>query len=108
MLYKDFKMKEIDVKHIAYHVLVGLYFVWLLVFGALITMALINAFGKANYELSRAFVLWMFFNLVMGTVLFIVIRLFRQENKINSIVFYTYYFMAAATVTSILIINNIQ
>ena len=105
-IINDIEMKEIDVKHIAYHVLVGLYFVWLFVFGTLIAMALVNALSNGNYELNRVFVVWMFFNLVMGTVLFIVIRLFKQENIINKIVFYTYYLMAAVTVTAVLIIRN--
>jgi len=93
-------------KHIAFHVLVGVYFMWLVVFGALITMAIINEFGQQNYELSRAFIVWIFFNLVMGTVLFIVIRLFRNSGLLNKLILYTYYFMAAATVTTVLIIRR--
>ena len=99
-------MKKIDVKHIAYHVLVGVYFVWLLVFAALITMALINVYGEGNSSLNRVFVLWIFFNLVMGTVLFIVIRLFRHQSLLTRIILYTYYFMAAATLSSILIMRS--
>ena len=99
-------MRKLDVKHIAYHVLVALYFVWLIVFGVLITMALVNALGNINIQLSRVFMLWILFNLVMGTVLFLVIRLFRKENKLYKIIFYTYFFMVAATVTTVLIITG--
>jgi pheromone shutdown protein TraB len=98
-------MKRIDVKHIAYHVLVGVYFVWLLVFGALIAMALLHALGNGNRELSKILMMWMFFNLVMGTVLFIVIRLFRTNNILSRIILYTYCLMAIAAITSVLIIS---
>jgi hypothetical protein len=99
-------MKRFDVKHIAYHVLVGVYFVWLFVFAALITMTLVNAMGTANRELSKVLVMWILFNLVMGTVLFIVIRLFKNYGLLSRIILYTYYFMAAAAIASVLIVSK--
>lgn len=99
-------MKKLDVRHIAYHVLVGIYFVWLIVFGTLITMALVNAFSSGNNELGKVFVVWMFFNLIMGTVLYLVIRLFRKENTLYKVIFYTYFLMVAASVTAVLIITE--
>jgi len=98
-------MKRYDVRHIAFHVLIGIYFVWFFVFAALIAMALMNVLGHGNPALSPVFMLWMFLNLVMGTALFIVIRLFRQETVLNRIVLYTYFLMAAATVTTVLIVQ---
>ena len=99
-------MRKLDVKHMAYHVLIALYFVWLIVFCALITMALVNALGNGSKDLSRVFMLWILFNLVMGTVLFLVIRLFRKQNALYKIIFYTYFFMVAATVTTVLIVTG--
>lgn len=99
-------MKAIDYKHVAYHVLVAVYFVWFVVFAGLLAMALVHHLNNGNYDLSRALVLWMFFNLVMGTVLFIVIRLFRKINIAGRIILYTYFLMAASAITVMLIMVN--
>lgn len=99
-------MKAIDYKHVAYHVLVALYFVWFVVFACLLAMALVHYLNNGNHALSRALVLWMLFNLVMGTVLFIVIRLFRKSNVTGRIILYTYFLMAASCVTVMLIMGR--
>jgi hypothetical protein len=99
-------MKAIDYKHVAYHVLVALYFVWFVVFAGLLAMALVHYLNNGNYDLSRALVLWILFNLVMGTVLFIVIRLFRKSHVTGRIILYTYFLMAASSVTVMLIMAN--
>lgn len=99
-------MNKLDVRHIAYHVLIGLYFVWLAVFSALIAMALVNFYESHNNDLGRIFMVWILFNLIMGTALYLVIRLFRKKNTLYKMIFYTYFFMVAATVTTVLIISG--
>jgi len=99
-------MRELDVKHVAYHVLVGLYFIWLPVFAILIALTINSTVYMGNMELSKILLLWIFLNLVIGTSLFAVIRLFGRNQKLGKVIVYSYYVMAAASVTTVLITIN--
>lgn len=101
-------MKKIDSRHLVFHVMVALYFIWIVVFGILLGMALVNAYGNnTNQAVGMIFVEWIVANLVMGSALFIVIRLFRNRTLLDRIVFYSYCFMAVSAIATVLIINNL-
>jgi hypothetical protein len=99
-------MRELDIKHVAYHVLVGLYFIWLPIFAVLLALTINSTLYMGNMELSKILLLWMFLNLVIGTSLFAVIRLFGKRQKLGKVIVYSYYVMAAASVTTVLITLN--
>lgn len=69
-------------------------------------MALKNVYGPENIELSVLFVKLIFLNLVMGSALFVVIRMFRYITALNKVVFYSYIFMAIAAIITVVIVNN--
>ena len=101
-------MKKIDSRHLAFHILVALYFIWITVFSILLAMALINAYGtKNNPSLSILFMEWISTNLIMGSALFIVIRLFRNRTLLDKIVLYSFCFMAIAAIAVVLVINGL-
>jgi len=83
-------MKNYDLKHISYHVLVGLYFIWLPVFGILLCMALNSILGDGDAGLAKIFVVWISLNLIMGTSLFAVLQLYRNRSLAAKIIWYTY------------------
>ena len=97
-------MKTYDIKHIAYHVLVGLYFIWLPVFSILLGMALHTTFIAGNLPLARIFLVWIFLNLIMGSALFIVIRLFSYRSRTGRVVLFTFVAMAAICLATTLLI----
>jgi cell division protein FtsW (lipid II flippase) len=99
-------MKKFDSKHMAFHVLVGLYFIWIVVFGILMYMALKNVYSNENIVLSQLFMKWIFLNLIMGSALFMVIRIFRNQTVLNKIIFYLYVFMAIAAIVTVMIVGN--
>lgn len=99
-------MKKIDVKHILFHILVALYAIWVVVYGILLSMTFANAITHGANPLSRVLAMWLLLNLVMGTALFIVIRLFRRASPINKFVLYTYFIMAGATIAALLTVNS--
>jgi hypothetical protein len=108
------EMKNYDVRHIAYHVLVGLYFIWVPVFGVLLFLALHNtlaadsvALTVESLSLSKIFLTWIFLNLLMGSALFAVIQLFQQKNLLNKIIRFSFYAIAVVSVTiTLLIVGN--
>lgn len=99
-------MRELDVKHLAYHVLVGLYFIWLPVFIILIGLAINSSVYMGNMQLSKIILLWIFLNLVIGTSLYAVIRLFDWRRRLGRVITYSYYAMAVACITTIMIVLN--
>jgi hypothetical protein len=99
-------MRELDVKHVAYHILVGLYFIWLAVFTVLIALTINSTFYMGSTALSKMLLLWILLNLVIGTSLFAVIRLFGRRQKLGKVIVYSYYVMAAAAVTTVLVTIN--
>ncbi len=84
-------MKGIDLKHLVYHVLIGLYFVWLALFGVLQYFACTTALADKNSALAGIVLLWLLLNLVLGTTLFLVLRLFNKNNRLQRLVQYSYY-----------------
>lgn len=95
---KELIMKVVDKRHLVYHVLVALYFVWLIVLGGLLAMAFLNYSNYGSYQLTRAIKLWILFNLTMGTLLLAVIRLFRKAGHLSRIIFYSYFIMVILTI----------
>lgn len=98
-------MKKIDYKHIAFHVLIALYFIWLLVFVFLVIMANLYIYGPKNYNLANIFSIWILFNLVMGSALFIVIRMFRKKGRLANFIVYSYWIMAAACIGTVVLVK---
>ena len=100
-------MKNYDIKHIAFHVLVALYFIWLPVFGVLLYLALNDTLNTANVSLSKIFLTWIFLNLIMGSALFFVIQLFQKKNLVNKIIRVSYITMTvlAITITTVIVLS---
>jgi len=98
-------MRKIDSRHIVFHVLVALYFIWMVVFATLLGMAVFNAYGRADATLTVLFMEWISINLIMGTTLFVVIRLFRNRTLLDKIILYTYFFMAISAIVVVLLIE---
>lgn len=99
-------MKEIDAKHMAYHVLAGLYFIWLPLFIMLHFMAYNNVMHQDNTALGRLLVMWLSLNLVIGTSLFFVLRLFGKRTMLAYVISYSYYIMAAVSVVALSLLFN--
>ena len=99
-------MKKVDSRHIAFHTLVGLYFIWIVVFGALMVMAVANAYGRHDAVLALLFTKWIFMNLVMGSALYIVIRMFRNRTLLDRIVFWSFIVLATASIIVVVLIEN--
>jgi len=100
-------MKTYDVKHIAFHVLVALYFIWLPVFAVLLCLAFNDTLNTASLSLSKIFLTWIFLNLIMGSALFFVIQLFQKKNLLNKIIRYSFVSMAviAVAITAVIVGN---
>ncbi|WP_417350289.1 hypothetical protein [Flavobacterium alkalisoli] len=90
-------MKKLDVKHTAFHILVGIYFLWVVVITVLIGMTAFNEINYVNTELNEVFLFWILLNLFMGTVIFTVIRMFKNKTILNRIVLYSYVFVVGAS-----------
>jgi len=99
-------MRNLDVKHLAYHVLVGLYFIWLPIFIILIALTINSVIYVHNIQLNKVLLLWIFLNLVIGTSLFAVMQLFGYHKKLGKVILYSYFAMAAACVTTVIITIN--
>jgi hypothetical protein len=99
-------MKKIDSRHIAFHTLVALYFIWMVVFSVLMGMALTNAYGGRDAALTILFTKWIFMNLIMGSALYVSIRLFRNRTLLDKIVLGSFIFMAAASIVVVVLIGN--
>lgn len=100
-------MRRIDSKHIAFHVLVALYFIWIIVFSVLMGMALTNTYDKApNPYLTNVFVQWIYLNLLMGSALYISIRLFRNRTLLDKIILGSFMLMIIAAVVVVMVIGN--
>ena len=66
-------------------------------------MAMMNFFENGNHELDRVFTVWILFNLLMGSMLFGVIRLFKNRGILSKIISYTYYSIAAVSILGLVI-----
>jgi len=100
------KMKNYDFKHVAYHVLVGLYFMWLLVFSVLLSMGFNHTISGGNPQLSQVYPVWICLNFIMGTSVFIVLRLFRNHTFLSKIINYSYYVVILAAIVTVFLIMN--
>lgn len=101
-------MKKIDSRHLVFHIAVALYFIWMVIFALLLGMALFNVFGRnPNPSLGLFFIEWISTNLIMGSTLFAVIRLFRNRTLLDKIVLYSFCVMAAAGVAVLFVVNGV-
>ena len=98
------KMKNYDLRHVAYHVLVGLYFMWLVVFGILLSMALNHTFAEGHTQLSKVYPVWICLNFIMGTSVFIVLRLFRNRTFLSKVINYSFYMVIIAAIATVALI----
>jgi len=94
-------MKKYDGKHFIFHVLVALYFIWVVVFMVLIAMAMANVSGADSPALDRAFMTWILVNFLTGSALFIVIRMFRYGTMLVKIITYSYIFLALGGIAAV-------
>jgi len=108
LFYLDFdkKMKNYDFKHVAYHVLVGLYFIWFTVFSVLLSMALNHTFAHGNPQLSKVYPVWICLNFIMGTSVFIVLRLFRNRKVLSKVINYSFYIVIIAAIATVFYIMS--
>ena len=88
--------KKVDRRHIAFHILVAVYFIWAVIFSALIGMTIANFFSKVSAGIVPILETWLLLNFVMGSVLFMVIKLFRQKVVIMKAVRWSYFSLAIA------------
>lgn len=97
-------MKNYDIKHIAYHVLVAIFFIWVVVYATLLILALNNYYSGLNPQFSKIALTWIALNFFMGTALFIVIVQFKKQTVLSRIIMYSYFVMAATSLTTVLIL----
>ena len=100
------QIQKYDLKHIAFHVLAGLYFIWLLLFCILVSMAISTVLNEADSSLRTVYLVWVSLNFIMGTSLFTVIQLFKNKTITNRLIFYTYIAAAIATAFTVIFIMN--
>lgn len=89
----------------AFHVLVGIYFLWLIVCGFLLVMAFLNEGSQKTATLHDVFKLWIFLNLFMGFVLFTVIRLFKNKTILNKVILFTFIFIVIAAIATVVFVK---
>ncbi|MXN89917.1 hypothetical protein GR160_01645 [Flavobacterium sp. Sd200] len=99
-------MKNLDLKHLAFHVLVGLYFIWLAVFGILLYITFDSILANSNENASRLLLMWVSLNFVMGTSIYMVIRLFRNRTVLAKVIFYSYAVVAIIAVATVFLLLN--
>lgn len=97
-------MKRVDAKHIAYHVLVGLYFIWLPVVCVLLYMAINNTVAGVGISLSKIFFTWIVLNLITGTALYVVIQLFQNKSRTATVIRYSFALVTAISISTALFI----
>jgi hypothetical protein len=98
-------MRKVDRKHIAFHVLVGLYLIWAVVFATLMGLAIANSLGANNGTLTELFTGYIVLNLIMGSALFVVIRLFRNTTLLNRVIFVSYLLLGIASIITVCILK---
>ncbi len=100
-------MKNYDLRHIVFHILIALYTIWALVYTSLLVMILLNAFGSGSIKLGKALLTWAGLNFITGSLLYIVIRLFRNKTLLSKLVLYTYCILGIAGIIVFIAVNNI-
>lgn len=99
-------MKNYDLKHIAFHTLIGLYFIWLCVFCILIYIAANTIIQNGGAGVAKLFLVWVSSNFVMGTALYMVLRLFRNRTLLGKVIMYSYCATAVATLVVVVFMLN--
>lgn len=79
-------MKNYDLKHIAFHVLVILYFVWFVVYSVLIGMGLLNVYNIKNDSLENVLLLMILFKFISGSLLFLIISYFKSKTTLTKVI----------------------
>lgn len=85
--------------------LVAVYFIWAVVFCALIGMALANTYGTGNLLMANILGNWLLANLAMGSVLYIVLKMFRYKSALLKAITISYFVMATVSVIAQVIIR---
>ncbi|QYJ68293.1 hypothetical protein [Flavobacterium litorale] len=98
-------MGRLDYKHIAFHIIVAFYFIWLLVFIALVVLTLVNFFSIMDTTLNNMLTTMIVLNLFMGTALYLVFKLFRNKSVLNKVVKYSFGFISVVSLTAVAIIK---
>lgn len=98
-------MNKIDLKHIAFHIIIALYFIWFIVFIILNIITIVGSYKNINSDVSNSLSNLITLNLIMGTALYIVIRMFRKHTRLTKTIKYSYLFIVLTSVLSILIIK---
>jgi hypothetical protein len=99
-------MRELDVKHLAYHVLVSLYFIWLPLFTILIGLEINCKVSAHDGGVDKILLLWIFLNLIIGTSLFSVLKLFGLNERLGKIISYSYCILASVCVGTVIFALN--
>ena len=97
--------RKIDKKHIAFHVLVAVYFIWALIFCTLIGTA-ITAYSTGKLELANILGNWLLANLAMGSLLYIVIKMFRYKTRLLKGITVSYFVLATLSIIAQVIIRT--
>lgn len=82
--------KKIDYKHITYHIIIALYFLWLIIFITLLTITLVNIFNVLDSKVASTLTSLIIFNVLMGAALYLVFRLYNTTSRIARIINYTF------------------
>lgn len=98
-------MGKLDYRHIAFHIILAFYFIWLIVFITLNIITLVNFFGATNTILSDMLITMIVLNLFMGTALFLVFKLFRNKSLLNKVVKYSFGLISVVSLTTVIMIK---
>lgn len=97
-------MTRLDIKHTAFHSLVGLYIIWAVIFAILLGLAATNAFGDNNPEIGGALLVWICLNFFTGAALFIVIRIFRSKPVLTKFIRLSFIVLGTAAIALLALI----
>ena len=96
--------RHIDKKHIAFHVLVAVYFIWALIFCALLGMA-IASYTTRQAGVANVLGNWLLANLLMGSLLYLVIKMFRHKSGVLKAITISYFALATLSIIAQVIIR---
>lgn len=99
-------MRELDLKHLAYHVLVSLYFIWLPLFCILIGLEINSKVSAECSGMDKVLLLWIFLNFIIGTSLFSVLKLFGLSERLGKIISYSYCILAVVSIGTVMFALN--
>ncbi|MCR5862947.1 hypothetical protein LRS05_12735 [Flavobacterium sp. J372] len=96
-------MNKIDTKHIAFHVLAALYFIWLPLFTILLSLLFYYIYEDYNTIIITTVLPTLFINLIMGALLMFVLRLFKSHLKLIFFVRISYYIALCFSIISVVV-----